>query len=146
MKPVRLLFVLALCQLVLVGCSAEPSKTITLGTAEVRVFVVDGATERSEGLQGYEPLADGTGMLFVFMDGRTHTFAMKDVSFPIDVVFIGEDLRVSAVEPLDPGDTRHVTSPGPAPFVVELPQGWAEEQGVGVGSAFDLGDAMKPGD
>jgi hypothetical protein len=73
-------------------------------------------------------------MLFVFPDPAIRTFAMKDVTFPIDVLFIGVDSKVSAVEPLDPGDGLPVSSPGPCIYVIELPQGWAAEQGIGVGS------------
>ena len=65
---------------------------------------------------------------------------MLDVSFPIDVVFVGEDERISAIEPLDPGDTGLVVSPGPCRYVVELPQGWADENGVAVGDTFEYAD------
>ena len=68
---------------------------------------------------------------------------MKDVTFPIDVVFIGEDGNVSAIEPLNPGDARLASSPGPSAYVLELPQGWAEEQGIAVGSAFEVEDVTQ---
>lgn len=117
---------------------------MTLDAAEVRVFVADEAGERSRGLQGYEALEPGEGMLFIFDEASERTFAMKDVTFPIDVVFVGADSTVTAIEPLDPGDTRLVTSPGPAPYVLELPQGWAAEQGIGVGSVLELPDDLEP--
>lgn len=122
----------------LVSCRAHPADTITLGGQELHVFVADDDTERSRGLQGYGELDPGEGMLFVFDDLAVRTFAMKDVSFPIDVVFIAEDLTVSAVVPLEPGSTDLVTGPGASPYVVELPQGWAAEQGIGVGSELEV--------
>jgi uncharacterized membrane protein (UPF0127 family) len=102
----------------------------------VRVEVAEDDQARSRGLQDHEPLKPGEGMLFVFTDGAIRTFAMKEVAFPIDVVFIGDVLTVSAIEPLDPGDERLVRSPGPSPYVIELPQGWAAENGIIVGSGF----------
>lgn len=107
---------------------------MTLGGVEVRVFVAAAAQERSRGLQGYDALRPGEGMLFVFDELAPCSFAMKDVAFPIDVVFVGQDLRVSAIEPLDPGDTRVVTSPGACRYVLELPQGWAHERGIAPGA------------
>jgi len=135
-------FIRTACVLVAMSCLASacapaPSDVVTLDGVEVSVLIADDDAERSRGLQGYDPLAEGEGMLFVFDDVAPRTFAMKEVAFPIDVVFIAEDLTVSAIEPLDPGDDRLVPSPGAAAFVVELPQGWAKDKGIGVGDAFE---------
>jgi uncharacterized membrane protein (UPF0127 family) len=147
-RTVRKAVQLALaCVLVLVlaagtGCKAgapsvsAESVRVTLGGVEVLCAVADDRAERSLGLQGRESLAAGEGMLFVFDGVTERTFAMKDVSFPIDVVFVGTDMLISAIEPLDPGDTRLVTSPGPCPYVVELSQGWAADQGIAIGDAL----------
>ena len=121
------------------GCAPEPEPArvaITLGGAQVSVEIADDDAERGRGLQDHEPLAPGEGMLFIFDVAAPRTFAMKDVDFPIDIVFIAEDLTVSAIEPLSPGEERLVNSPGQSRYVLELPQGWAAGQGIGVGSAF----------
>ena len=55
--------------------------------------------------------------------GVPRTFAMKQVAFPIDVLFIAEDGTVSAIESLDPGDMRLVTSPSPSPLRRGAPAG-----------------------
>lgn len=122
--------------LVLVGCASAPEAQVTLGGTEVRVLVADTSDERARGLQGRRSLDPGEGMLFVFDDLEVRTFAMKEVTFPIDVVFIGADMRVTAIESLDPGDTRHVTGPAASAYVLELPQGWAEAEDIGIGSVF----------
>ena len=127
------------------GCAAPPAPSaerldVTLGGVPVVCRVADDPTERGAGLQGYDPLAPGEGMLFVFDGAEVRTFAMKDVAFPIDVIFIAEDMNVSAIESLDPGEERLVTSPGPCPYVVELPQGWAADEGIGIGAALVIGD------
>lgn len=136
---VRVIMPCALLAVLLTGCAAEARSTVTLGSTEVQVLVADDDDERSRGLQGYDPLPDGEGMLFVYDDAVVRTFAMKQVAFPIDVLFVGDDLTITAIEPLDPGDMRLVSSPGPCRYVVELPQGWAEEQGIAVGDAFSSG-------
>lgn len=120
------------------GC-AQPTAgpvSITLGGVPVDVEIVDDPAGRSRGLQDHEPLAPGQGMLFIFDEAAQRTFAMKEVTFAIDVVFVAEDGLVSAIEPLAPGDTRLVSSPSPARYVIELPAGWAAEHGIGVGSRF----------
>lgn len=122
---------------ILAGCTSGAPDTVTLGGVEVSVIVADDPAEQSRGLQGYDGLSRGEGMLFAFTDSAPRTFVMKDVTFPIDVVFIAEDGTISSIEPLDPGDTKHVTSPGPSAYVVELPQGWAAQNGIAVGDAFE---------
>lgn len=136
MYAFRIVCVLAATCL-LTACGPEPGPTVSLNGVTIDVIVADDAEELSRGLQGYDPLDEGEGMLFVFDDVAPRTFAMKEVSFPIDVLFVAEDGTVSAIEPLDPGDMRLVTSPSPSPYAVELPQGWAAENGIVIGDRFD---------
>lgn len=145
MYAMRALCILTVAALGLAGCVAEPEPAVTLDGVAVRVLLADTAEERSRGLQGHDALADGEGMLFVFDDVAVRTFAMKDVAFPIDVVFIADDMTVSGIEPLDPGDARLVSSPGPSPYVIELSQGWAAEQGIAVGSTLEVADLPQGG-
>lgn len=135
MHAIRTMSVLALAA-VLGACAPAPEAPVTLDGVPVDVIVADSKDEWTRGLQGYEPLESGEGMLFVFGQPAPRAFVMKDVSFPIDVVFIAEDGTVSAIEPLDPGDTHVVLSPSPSAYVIELPQGWAAESDVEVGDAF----------
>lgn len=141
MHAIRTLTVVALVGL-LAACTPAPPDApasdapVTLNGVPVDVLIADDMAEWTRGLQEYEPLAEGEGMLFVFPDAAPRTFAMKSVSFPIDIVFIAEDDTVSAIEPLDPGELRPVMSPSPSAYVLELPQGWAEESGIEVGDAF----------
>jgi len=140
---VALFRIIVSCTLVatlVAGCSTYTGPTVTLGGTDVRVLVADDYAELARGLQGYDELPNGEGMVFVYGDAAVRTFAMKEVAFPIDVLFIDEDLTVAAIEPLDPGDVRLVSSPGPCRYVVELPQGWAEERGIMVGDAFEFAE------
>ena len=136
MPLARVIMPCALLAALLTGCAASARSTVTLGGTEVQVLVADDDDERSRGLQGYDPLPEGEGMLFVYDDAVVRTFAMKQVAFPIDVLFVGEDLTITAIEPLDPGDMRLVSSPGPCGYVVELRQGWAAGQGIAIGDGF----------
>lgn len=101
------------------------------------MLVARTVSERRAGLSGLDGLADGQGMLFVYDPPQVAVFGIKDVTFPIEVVFIAENGMVSSIEPLDPGDVdRRVTSPAAVDYVLEVPQGWCEINGVSVGSMF----------
>ena len=68
----------------------------TLRTSEttVRAFIADSDVERKRGLSGRPNLVDGTGMLFVFKESGEHGIWMKDMRFPIDILWLDERLRV----------------------------------------------------
>lgn len=122
----------------LVGACAGPdASTARLGGKKLSLYLADTDAERSAGLQGFDGLANGEAMLFVYPEAAPRTFVMRKVGFPIDVVFIREDGQVSAIKPLDPGEPRLVDSPGPSRYVLELPQGWAGEHGIAAGAAFE---------
>lgn len=113
--------------------AAATHSTVLLDGNRVDVTVADTALRRSWGLQGRTSLADGEGMLFDIDPPRNVTFALKTLSFPVDVVFVGSDGKVTAVSTLD-GESPFATSPGKARWVVEVPGGWALARHVGAGS------------
>ena len=120
--------------LLVAGCAQE---TITLGEREVRVTVADTVKERNVGLGVMDGLSDGEGMLFVYPEPQIAIFGIKDIAFPVEVVFIAEDDTVSAIVPLTPGDRdARAVSPTPVRYAVEVPQGWCGENGVVVGTVL----------
>lgn len=118
----------------------RPSESVSLDGIDIRVYVADSPAEWSQGLEGYDSLADGEGMLFAFGSLETRAFTMKGVTFPIDVLFFDDDLAVSLIAPMDPGDTRIVQSPDPSAYVLELPQGWAQDNGIVLGSRLTVAE------
>ena len=49
---------------------------------------------QEQGLSGRSELKEDESMLFVFNHTDKYPFWMKDMNFPIDIIWIGEDLRV----------------------------------------------------
>ena len=83
--------------------------------------------ERSMGLSGREGLPEGKGMLFVFTYPQRVFFWMKDMHFPIDIVFVNGDLNVTVVRSAgveegtpDENLTRY-TGDGDAPWIAIAP-------------------------
>mgnify|MGYP001594648448 CR=1 FL=1 len=60
----------------------------------VEVEVAQTVSARERGLSGRKELVPSRGMLFVYPERRRHAFWMKDMNFPIDIIWIGEDLKV----------------------------------------------------
>jgi len=52
------------------------------------VFIADSEEEKRHGLIGHESLSKNSGMLFIFNSPNMPHFWMKDMQFPIDIIWI----------------------------------------------------------
>jgi uncharacterized membrane protein (UPF0127 family) len=63
-----------------------------------RVEIADNDQEREKGLSGWANLDKNTGLLFVFDQEEHHSFWMKDMLLPIDMIFLDKDWRIVLIE------------------------------------------------
>lgn len=102
---------------------------------DILVRVADTEKTRMQGLSGVEQLGITEGMWFVFPQVGYYAFWMKDMNFPIDIIWIDENFiiidRVVNVSP----DTypKTFTSSGPVKYVLEIPAGTADLHGFTIG-------------
>ncbi len=114
----------------------EKRTDVSLEDATIRVDIVDTPELRARGLSGRELLADDEGMLFVFPEEAAHSFWMKDMLIPIDIVWLSADKKVvHIVEAATPASYPAVFAPPTsARYVLEVSALWARRHGVGLGS------------
>jgi uncharacterized membrane protein (UPF0127 family) len=140
LRRVRRLTVFVVAVTVLVGggrLMAAPRRAVVLlGEGRLVAAVADTEELRSRGLEGVRILPDGEAMLFVNDRPEVTTMAMKSVSFPIDVAFVGPDLRVTNVGSMQPDGLRELGSAGPARYIVEVNAGWLRRNHVDVGDSI----------
>lgn len=122
------------------GKGELPTAELAAGTTTVTAELATTDTERAQGLSGRAGLAQGRGMLFVFQQNGDWGFWMKDMRFPIDIVFINElGIVMSADASVSPDSYPQVFyPPNPARFVLELPAGFAAAHGIGPGTRLTL--------
>lgn len=89
------------------------------------VLVADTKEERSKGLSGRAGLDARQGMLFVFPENDQHGIWMKDMKFPIDIIWISENLRIVDIKRDASPDSypESFTNVRPARYVLELSAG-----------------------
>lgn len=106
-----------------------------LGTVNVRI--ADTYQKRYTGLSATESLENGSGMLFVYEEASEHTYVMRGMDYPLDIVFIGADGRINAIEsapaPVPGEDGNDIRRTGYGKYVLEVPRGWMERHGIHVG-------------
>lgn len=64
----------------------------------VEVEIAKTSKERTRGLMFRDNLPEGKGMLFVFSSEGYKSIWMKNVRFPIDVIWIGKDDKIVHIE------------------------------------------------
>ena len=121
-------------------------QVVRLGNAAFPVELALTVEQQVQGLSGRETLAPGTGMLFVYQQERQYNFWMKEMRFPLDIVWIGVDCTVVDVTldapPPEPDQTLDQLprfSPGdPAQYVLEINAGEFAAAGIVVGDPVEF--------
>ena len=98
----------------------------TLGGAALVLEVADTDDLYKKGLSGHTPLASNEGMLFVFPVDTKSGFWMKDMLFPIDIIWFDANRQIVDVwENASPSSYPEIRTPrAPAQYVVELSSGF----------------------
>jgi len=110
----------------------ENERVIEIANRDVTVVVADSMIERQRGLSGKVTLEEDTGMFFIFPEEGTHGIWMKDMNFPIDIIWLDEELRIVHIEEKVVPETypEVFTSDEDALYVVELMSGFVEQYAV----------------
>ncbi len=90
---------------------------------------------RMKGLSGRQSMSDDRGMLFVADQVETQCFWMKDMNFSLDLIWLGEDKRITKLEEgLAPESyPNQYCSPVPDKYVIELTEGSIDRLGLELG-------------
>jgi uncharacterized membrane protein (UPF0127 family) len=103
--------------------------------------------ERSLGLGDRQSLPADEGMLFVFDQPGYYGFWMKDMHFPIDMIWLDADFRIVRIA-ADVATSSYpaVFSPdSPSSYVLETDAGYAAANGLAPGETLDfVRDQMPP--
>lgn len=104
------------------------------------VEIADTLARREKGLSGRAELPEGEGMLFIFDTPGLYGFWMKDMQFPIDIIWIRGDRVVGFTEnvPIPAGifDLKTYYPPEPVDGVLEVGAGLVRDY------SFKIGDPV----
>ncbi|MBI4122641.1 MAG: DUF192 domain-containing protein [Parcubacteria group bacterium] len=119
------------------------TQLIRIGETQLTAYVADTPVLQAKGLGGRESLEPDFGMLFPYAEPAVRNFWMKDMRFPLDVIWIAggavagftEDIPVWSGE----GDYSRFSSFVPADAALEVNAGWVREHGITLGMRVDIG-------
>lgn len=106
---------------------------ITIKDREIETEVADTEEERIKGLSQRESMGNYQGMLFIFPQKDViPTFWMKDMKFPIDIIWVNDGRIVKIDENIDypkDGSQQNLPvykPPTPVDFVIEVKAGFSK--------------------
>lgn len=118
------------------------NNTATIGDQKISLIVADTQEEREQGLSGKESLGENEGMLFSFDRPGYYGFWMRDMQFPIDIVFLDGEEVVTVYENVpvpSEGEALSVYKPeAPADRVLELNANKVSELEIQKGDTISL--------
>lgn len=129
------------------NASRDQANTVTIKDQTFSITVAESEEEKQKGLSGLDNLPLDEGKLFIFENPDTHSFWMKDMKFPIDIIYINGDKIVSITENAKP-PAENIENPTcetigcyqssePADKALEINAGLSKKYG------FQPGDTVK---
>ncbi len=119
----------------------NPSSFVEINGVRVNIQVASTVEEQTQGLSGRESLSDNEGLLFVYERPGFPNFWMKDMNFPIDIIWINADeYVVDTTENLGPDTYPQTFSPiEPTKYVLEVNAGYVQENEIEKGNKVIFG-------
>ena len=123
------------------GCSfgqelseyGNPFIPVTLGAVEVKSEVVKTPGKLYLGLGNRPGLPEGRGMLFIMPRMQVQVFCMRNMLFPLDIIWIAYGKVAGIAKQVSHEDQRQsYASPVPVNYVLEVPAGFCDKYGIKV--------------
>ena len=115
--------------------------------ASVQVRIADTQGKRYTGLSDTESLGENEGMLFVHDEEGEYAYVMREMAFPLDIVFVdanGTVTRIHHAELPAEGTTDLTRYPGRGKYVLEVPYGYTDDNGIEVGDRLRIPEPWGP--
>ncbi|RKN79881.1 DUF192 domain-containing protein [Ulvibacterium marinum] len=157
MKSHRFIIYLFVGFLILQSCKEESKKVIKTEPVvftkegELQIFnmetdsiltkidieIAETSYETETGLMYRKGMEEHQGMLFIFEDVRLHNFYMKNTEFPLDIVYVKDNMTIASFqENAQPLDEKSLPSKVPVQYVLELNAGLVQKWGLKVGDSI----------
>ncbi len=115
---------------------------------DLKVELAKNFRQKKMGLMYRTRLKVGRGMLFIYNKPHKLNFWMKNTLIPLDIIFLGEDLRIKHISektpPCPPDETCPLySSVYPAQYVLEVPGGYSHLFKIKPGDRLELIDSIE---
>ena len=109
--------------------SKAPEYTIELGGTQIVVEIADTQQARERGLSGRPELGEGKGLFLIFDEPGIYRIWMKDMLFPLDIIWINADGQIISMKEYAEPCTSECSTYAPesaAKYAVEVDAGFCD--------------------
>ena len=115
---------------------------VTVGGVNLITSLSTTPDAQSKGLAIRDSLNENEGMLFIFETPQKYSFWMKDMKFPIDIIWINQDGKIVHIEKNLPPCVFLLPCPSYAPkddslYVLEVVSNFTNKFDINVGDPID---------
>lgn len=121
------------------------TKELMIGNTKIIAEIADDTGERQKGLGGRQSLASDSGMLFVFTKPDKYAFWMKGLQFPLDMIWIRENIVVDIIKDAQAPDSKTPDEQLPrympnqvVDSVLEVNAGFVDQNQIKVGDRVEI--------
>ena len=118
---------------------------MTVKTTPVSAELAETRQEQEQGLGGRTSLPEGRGLLYLLAKPDFYTFWMKNMKFPIDIIWVDKDQKIIDItHNLTPDTYPRIFQPvKPAQIILEVPAGFAKKNGIQIGDPVTVPKIQK---
>ncbi len=96
------------------------------------------AEDKAKGLMDRRSLGKEAGMIFVFPFDSFWPFWMKNVKFPLDLIFIDSKFKIVDIKEGKPNSEKMILSGKPARMVIEANAGFCSKNKIKAGDKVTI--------
>ncbi len=116
-------------------------KTVKIANTTIKAEIADTMAKQMTGLMNKSKLPSNQGMLFIFNYKARHSIWMMNMSFPIDIIWLDENLRVTDIvenaQPCKVNCTIYYPDEN-ALYVLEVNSGFVARNKINVGDRIGV--------
>ena len=124
------------------GCQRQTElRMIEINSHKLRVEISDSQAKRAKGLSNRDSMPENNGMLFIFDGYQQPYFWMKDMRFPLDIMWLKDQTIVEITPEVAIPTSTHLImyQPGiPVNSILEVNAGWVKRNGILIGDKINI--------
>lgn len=123
------------------SCANRPYKKVCIKDVCIKAEIADTESERQTGFMFRENLDKESALLFVFKQEGFYSFWMKNMRFPLDIIWISNDKRIVDIKKnVAPCGSacESLVSLARALYVLEVNSGFVSEHNIKIGQKIDF--------
>lgn len=140
---VVIFFVVLIVSLIVNNTNNSGPTTVAVKGQSIQIELAETEQEKQIGLSETEALAENEGMLFVFDTPDFYPFWMKNMKFPIDIIYINGNVVTTVIKnampsSADEGDLTIYRPTEKSDKVLEVNAGYADKYDIQKGTTIDI--------